>query len=122
MAEELSQIEIERLIRLSDASRSCLTAEYKVMRDRFDVPARLRNSLKTHPTGWLLGALAAGFFVTTLFRRKPAKHSIPSPGIPLTILGIAVAAAKPALKIWLGGELKKYFSKPRATRDELPYR
>jgi len=120
MAEELSKTEIERLIRRSAASRSCLTDEFTALRYRINVPARLLGSMKSHPTGWLLGALTSGFVVSRFFRRKPARHAGVPRGLPLTILGIAIAAAKPALKFWLGGQLKRYLARLSAPDHTRP--
>lgn len=48
--------EIERLIRLGEAARTCLEHEAVSLKRRLDVPARIRSSLKEHPAGWLLGS------------------------------------------------------------------
>jgi hypothetical protein len=113
MAQKLSKTEIERLIRLSESSRSCLSEEYNRLRHRLDVPARLHASLKTHPTGWLVGTLVSGFAISRFIRRRPEKRAVVPRGLPITLLGLAFAAAKPALKIWLGSQLKRYISSPR---------
>ncbi len=101
--------EIQRLIRLSEASRGFLSNEAMSLTQRFDVPARLRQSLIKHPSGWVLGSLASGLFASTIFRRKP-KPKEKSRGLPLTLLGLILTAARPLVKIWLTGQAKNYLT------------
>ena len=56
--------EIERLIRLSESARVCLEGEAARIKQRFDIPARIRGSLSQHPTSWLFGSLDAGNAIT----------------------------------------------------------
>lgn len=100
--------EIERLIRLSAASRSCLSGEVTQLKLRLDVPTRIRGSLKTHPTAWLFGSLASGFAASLLFRRKPAPTGAKPRGLPLTLLGLALTAVRPFAKVWLADQVKSY--------------
>lgn len=108
--------EKERLIRLAEASRSCLEGEAAVLRQRLDVPTRVRSSLKTHPTGWLLGSLAAGLAASLFFRRKRVvvekvekkRHSL-----PLTLLGLTLTAVRPFAKVWLADQVKHYMTGQR---------
>ena len=109
MDRKLSQHqEIERLIRLSAASRACLTSELVSIKQRFDFPARILGSLKTHPFGWLFGSLASGFVGSSFFRRKPAITVTKRRGLLVTLLGLAVAAARPFAKVWLADHAKSY--------------
>ena len=64
--------EIERLIRLGEAARTCLEHEAVLLKERLDVPARIRSSLKEHPAGWLLGSLASGLAASLLLRLSHA--------------------------------------------------
>lgn len=106
----------ERLIRLSAASRSCLEGEAALLKQKLDVPARVRSSLKTHPTGWLLGSLAAGLAASLVFRRKRVvvekvekkRHSF-----PLTLLGLTLTAVRPLAKVWLTDQVKHYMTGQR---------
>lgn len=98
--------EILRLIRLSNASRSCLAAEAAVFRRRLDVPSRVRESLGRHPLAWLLGSLGSGLAASLLFRRKPAITGKSSRGIKSTLLGLAFKTARPLLEAWLIGRFK----------------
>ncbi len=100
--------EIERLIRLGAASRSCLTSEVIALKQRLDFPTRIRGSLKSHPTAWLFGSLASGFVGSLLFRRKPAATATKHRGLPVTLLGLALTAARPFAKVWLADQVKSY--------------
>ncbi|NJR41639.1 MAG: hypothetical protein HC767_02195 [Akkermansiaceae bacterium] len=62
--------EIQRLIKLSESARVCLSREANLLKHRLDVPARLRSSLKENPTGWLFGSLGSGLVASLFFRRK----------------------------------------------------
>lgn len=109
--------EIQRLIQLAAASRSCLGKEVAALKYKLDVPARMRDSLKRHPTGWLLGSLASGllaslFFRRPLFRRpktvvtEEKKHR----SFPIAILGLTLTAIRPFAKIWLTDQVKNYLA------------
>lgn len=112
--------EIERLIRLGEASRARLSDEFATLRQRFDVPARLRASLRGHPGTWLGGSLVAGLGASLLFRRKPAaKRRKGLPGLLGWGASLAFTALRPALKGWLIGRLKQQLS-PRPAADFRP--
>lgn len=103
--------EIQRLIQFSAAARSCLQCEVTALRRRFDIPSRIRASLKDHQTIWLLGSLASGLAASFVFRRKPATN-LKHRAIPATLLGLTLTAARPLLKIWLGGQVKQWLAGP----------
>ena len=96
---------IQKLIELGAAARRCLTGEAMALRRKLDLPARLRDSLKEHPAGWLTGSLAAGLAASFLFRHKPRGQK-KRRSLPATLLGLTLTAARPMLKIWLGNQLK----------------
>lgn len=104
--------EIQRLTRLSEASRACLGREISTLKHRLDVPARLKDSLKSHPTGWLFGSLASGLAASLLFRRKrqapvaAKKHR----SLPVALLGLTLTAIRPFAKVWLADQVKNYLS------------
>ena len=111
--------DIEQLIQISNRARNILGGEVVSLRQRLDVPARVRGSLKKHPMGWLGGSLVTGFFATSLFRRKPK----PKPketarkGLTGLLLTLAIAAIRPAVKIWLTGQLKQFVTAKIENRD-----
>ncbi len=104
--------EIERLIRLGESARSCLESEVASLRKQLDFPARIRDSLKSHPTGWLLGSLGSGLAASLLFRRKPAAAPAATRrrGLPATLLGLSLTAARPLLKVWLTNQVTGYLA------------
>lgn len=99
--------EIQHLIHLAEASRSCLGAEAAALRHKLDFPARVRSSLRHHPSAWMLGSLASGLAASMLLRRRP-----PAPkkrrGFSHSLLGLTLTAARPLAKIWLAGQLKQW--------------
>ena len=103
--------EIERLIQLSDSARSCLENEAAALKQRLDFPARIRGSLKQHPTGWVLSLLASGLTAGLMFRRKPmVTNPQKSRSYPLALLGLALTAVRPLAKVWLTGQVKNYLT------------
>lgn len=109
MDRKLSQNqELERLIRLGAASRSCLTSEVIALKQQLDFPSRIRGSLKSHPTAWLFGSLASGFVGSTMFRKKSAAPQTKHRGLVVTLLGLALTAARPFAKVWLADQVKSY--------------
>lgn len=108
MAAPTQQQKIERLTRLADACRCCLSAETHAFQQRVNIPARLKKSLKNNPTGWILGSTATGLVASFLFRRRPKLTPKKSRGLTNVLLGLTLTAARPLLKIWLAGQLKNF--------------
>ena len=102
--------QIEQLIRQGRNSRTFLENEAVALRQKLDVPARLRSSLKSHPTGWLFGSAASGLAASLLFRRKPAPAARQDRGIPFKILGLILTLVRPMAKLWLTGQVKNYLT------------
>lgn len=102
--------EVQRLIRLSDAARATLQEEATSLKLRLDFPARIKSSLKKHPTRWLVASLAVGFLVSGLFfRRRPVVTTEQKKnGLLLTLLGLALTAARPFAKVWLTDQVKNH--------------
>ncbi len=107
--------EILRLVRLSEASRSLLESEAGRLRKKLDVPARLRDSLKQHPSSWLFGSVATGLAASFLFRRRPAAEK-KRRGITSTMLGLTLTAARPLAKVWLADQLKHWIAGSQGSR------
>ncbi len=102
--------ELQRLVTLSAAARSCLGNEAASLKQRLDVPSRVRNSLKQNPTGWLLGSLGSGLAASLVFRRKPALSERKSRSLPSALLGLTLTAVRPLAKVWLTDQVKNYFN------------
>ena len=99
--------EIHRLICLSEASRASLSDHAAALRQRFDVPARITHSFRSHPAKWLGGSLTLGLATTLLARRAP-KTSRPRRGWRGTLFALALSAGRPVIKTWLVGQLKQF--------------
>jgi hypothetical protein len=111
--------EIERLIALGTSARSSLEREAVLLKQRLDVPTRIRDSLKSHPTGWLVGSMASGLAASMLFSRRPPAREKKKSSLPLTLLGLSLTAVRPVAKIWLADQVKQYLASPRI-RQETP--
>ena len=112
--------EILKLLQVADLSRSLLADEAERLRQRLDVPARLRDSLKNHPTTWLFGSLAAGMAASFAFRRKPRVEQ-KRKGFPAALLGLTLTAARPLAKVWLANQAKRWvLAAPPAPRQDGP--
>ncbi len=124
----LQNPEIERLIRLSTESRAQLTVAAHRLRDQLDLPAKLRDSLKRHPSSWLFGSLASGFVASLLFGRKRGSRSnremvsVPKPpkSLPAAAVGLALTAARPLAKHWLSKQAEKWLSQAMSRSHHQP--
>jgi hypothetical protein len=104
------QQEIQRLIHSSDAARHYLNREASLLQHRLDIPSRLKDSLKSNPTGWMVGSLASGLSLNMLFRKKTAPAEPKKNSTRSTIPSFIVSAARPLVKIWLADQIKSYLS------------
>lgn len=113
--------EIERLIRLSERARTCLESEAARIKERFDIPARIRSSLKEHPASWVFGSMASGLVASLLFSRhqKPAVKT-GRRGAAGVLLGITLTAAKPLAKVWLANQVKDWMTRPPSSSRPQP--
>jgi hypothetical protein len=108
--------EIERLIRLSDSARACLGSEAVRIKQRFDIPARIRGSLSAHPTSWLFGSLASGLAASLLFSRRRSKPAAKTNrrGVAGMLLGLTLTAARPLAKVWLTNQAGRWLQQAAA--------
>ncbi|MEI8038106.1 MAG: hypothetical protein WCJ14_06920 [Verrucomicrobiota bacterium] len=102
--------ETQGLIDRSAAARSCLTGEVRALRQRLDVPARIRGSLQHHPATWMISSLATGLAASLVWHRNPRPAAKPGRGIPAKLLGLAWTATRPLVKIWLGDQVKNWLA------------
>lgn len=115
--------EIQRLIDTSAAARTTLGSEIHTLKHKLDVPSRVKDSLRSHPTGWLGGSLVAGMAGSLLFRRKSKREKpVKKKGFWGFLLGLAIAGARPFVKVWLTGQLKNYIEAKFLHQDEIPSR
>lgn len=98
--------EILEWVRLSEAARARLGADAEALRHRLDVPARLRDSLRNHPVGWLGGTAIAGLAASRLasralfFKTRATRRG-------WSWLGLGFNAVRPVAKIWLASQVKR---------------
>jgi hypothetical protein len=102
--------EIQRLIGLGEASRAHLSRDVAILRQRLDVPTRLRHSITEHPAKWLGGSLAAGTAAVLLFRRKPPQVQKKHRGLRAIVFSLAITTIRPIIKTWLNGQLKQFLA------------
>jgi hypothetical protein len=107
--------EVERLIQLSAAARSRLTHDAIALREKLDVPTRIRHSLQEKPGIWVTGSIVSGLAASMLFRHKKSAATEKSRGLSGTLLGLTLTTARPLLKIWLGDALRKWLSQRIST-------
>jgi hypothetical protein len=113
--------EIQRLIQLSAAARCCLESQIIALKQRVDIPSRLRGSLAHHPASWMIGSLAAGLATSLAFHRKPSTEN-KRRGIPATLLGLTLTAARPLVKVWLADQVKHWVAgKPTSPQHYPPH-
>ena len=101
--------EIARLLERSAASRTRLGKELTVLRQRLDAPTKALRSVRAHPFRWVGGAMATGLAAVLLFRRRPdpVRQAKRSGGLLYTLV---LAAARPAVKVWLTRQLKQFIA------------
>ncbi len=95
---------------MGGSARGLLGAQAARMKRSLDVPARVRGSLKQHPTGWLVAALSAGIMVSSLLRRRSSSSPLVKKhrSVPIAVVGLALTAFRPFLKMWLTDQVKNY--------------
>lgn len=101
---------LNELVHRSAAARITLHAAAAHLRERADVPTRVRDSLRSHPLGWVGGSAVIGLLGSLLLRgsRKPKQVEIENPvrRHPLLALGsLAMVAVKPLATRWLTSQL-----------------
>ncbi|BCU79109.1 hypothetical protein llg_38240 [Luteolibacter sp. LG18] len=93
--------EIEALLRRSETARRRLAYDLAALKHRVDVPARMKESLQTNPTGWIGGSLVTGLLASFALRRKKPKRveeKVRRAGLTGLLLTAGGALIKPALK------------------------
>ena len=110
------QAEIAELIRRSETARLQLSDAHAALKDKLNVPARLKESLKAEPKKWMGGSLVAGLLFSRMFRsRKPQQEKVQQVrkqrNILLGALALLVSLAKPAAKIYATNLLREYFQR-----------
>ncbi len=119
--------EIAELIRCGDVARFQIGQAHQRIREKLDVPLRIRDSLKASPLKWLGGSLATGFLGSLLFRAPKSKKEDSKKHRGWLVSGamMAFGLAKPALKIYgtklLQDYLQQQLQRRADARDDDPH-
>jgi hypothetical protein len=98
---------VDELLRRSQAARARLSVDIAQLKHRVDLPGRLKESLNRSPTSWIGGGLAAGLLASLTLRRPKAPAPKRRSGLTGLALTAAGALARPILKSWLTGKLRR---------------
>ena len=105
-------LELAELIQRSEVARIQIGQAHHKLKQKLDIPLRIRDSLKSSPLKWLGGSLGIGFVVSFLFRskRRQPKYAVEKKhgGWFSRLLLISFSLAKPALEIYATKFLKDY--------------
>lgn len=113
--------EIQALITRSHAARENLSVAAEILRTKLDAPARVRESVRSHPTRWLAGATATGLIASRLIFRRPRASRMKKPkSLLFFFLRMISNAAMPAVKIWLLAQIKNYLAR-RTPGSQPPF-
>ncbi len=118
-------LELAELIRCGDAARFQIGQAHAQLRQKLDVPLRIRDSLRTSPLKWLGGSLGVGFVGSWLFKSRGRE----SKDVPIKkhrgwfvgLLLMLVSLAKPALKVYATKLLKDYLQNQLSGRSSSLY-
>ena len=94
--------ELQALRARLEESRRDLGLAVIGLRRRFDVPARLRLSMRQHPRGWFTGSLVAGLLAAISVRRRGGgRRERRGRGWLAGLAAFVLSILKPLLKRWL---------------------
>lgn len=77
-----------------------MESDLATLRRRWDVPARIKDSILSKPLAWLGGSIGAGFVTSLLFKRPRGREEKQRRGLWSLALGGAFTLARPALQTW----------------------
>lgn len=109
------QEEIQRLIRLSSEAREQLGTRVAQIRNGLNLPSRALGSMRHRAKTWLVGSMVAGF-LTSLLMRKTRKGGKRKKGLPTKMVALTLTAARPMMKTWALGRLRKWGKQRLAER------
>ncbi|WP_193211849.1 hypothetical protein [Luteolibacter marinus] len=84
-------------------------SDLNTLRHRFDVPARVKDSILSKPLAWFGGSLGAGLLTSMLVRRpRKREEKVRRAWWSLALSG-AIALARPTLQTWALRALQSRF-------------
>ncbi len=102
----------EALIARIAASRVSLGTDLGLLRRRWDIPTRVKDSILSKPLAWFGGSLGVGLVASLLLKRPRVREEKKHRGWWSLALGGAFTLARPALQSWALREAKKRFVIP----------
>lgn len=118
-------LELEELIRRSEAARIQIGHAHLQLKKKLDIPLRIRDSLKSSPMKWLAGSLGVGFLGSFLFRSKRAEIKVEPEkkhhGWFIGLLLMLFALAKPTIKIYATKMIGDYLQNQLSGRPNRLY-
>jgi hypothetical protein len=96
----------------ADATRNALGGDLHTLRRKVDVPSRITEKVRSHPT-LVFGSAALGGLILArlLFRKSPARPATAlRSGIKRMLFQVLFDSAKPTIQAWLTHEVKKSLS------------
>ena len=101
--------EIARLIGRIEASRGQVAVAATRLRARWDVPARVKESLRCHPARWFGASVVAGLLAAgLLFRRRASREAAaPRKGLVALAAAGAITVIKTLVRDWVLRESRK---------------
>lgn len=103
----------ETLIRRIEASRSALAVRAHGVREKLNVPRRVKESALRHPLTLFGASLGTGFIASRIIarpRKKKTKEKKSGSGMIGFIAASAFAAARPLLLKFVAAEAKRRFA------------
>lgn len=107
MAQPTENSELERLIRRIGQSRSAVDHHARTLRDKLDVPTRIKSSLNSNPLAWFGGSVGVGLLTSWILRRP--KKTQKRRGWSGLLLGTLFTLAKPTVQSVITSELQRRF-------------
>ena len=111
------------LVERNDKVRVNLGQDVLTFRAKLDFVSRVKKSLTTAPAKWAIGAVGVVAVLALFFRRKPMASTattVKERSIPLVILGIVMAVARPLANVWATDKFKNYITARVAARQMVP--
>ncbi len=104
--------QIESLVLRADAARNALGDKLLTLRQKADVPSRIKEKIRSHPILVFGSTALGGLILARLFFRKSSRPAPPTPrrSIKNMLFQVLCDSAKPAIQAWLIEQVKKSLS------------